>query len=454
MGKLRVSSVVRREFFGVMLVMTMVELANVGSSMVDGLMAGRLLGSVELAAFGIAGAYYVSYEYSAPHKTYKCLMGSAGLLLELGNDPEPLFRLGMTGTRYSLGDGKYLLYDDETPGLALTIYPHIDVIYFGDGEQEVIDPQTMVDAEGMVSVTVPAGYVVDESFEEAYTILSVSVETSEKDGAMLTYVLDVQNAIDIGVDNIEVAVEKIPETGTLSDDADKLLDKDPYDGGYEPLLTDGDTVPSTGGWLLVRAGYGVNVEKSAGGLVEFIGYHSGGYGSEIYRLYYVYPTTASGNVTIVLNEDATTAHWLKLTVNNPGGRKLTLAYEADEYTSFDFSDKTLTKDLVIEGDYLLLMGDSGLAKSDITAEKGVKSVTETDVDHVFHLALADGATEVVISVKAPANSGTAGGNNSNANGSPKTGDDTSLGLWAALLALSCAGLGAVALRTGKRRQSK
>lgn len=453
MGKLRVSSVVRREFFGVMLVMTMVELANVGSSMVDGLMAGRLLGSVELAAFGIAGAYYVSYEYSVPHKTYKCLMGSAGLLLELGNDPEPLFRLGMTGTRYSLGDGKYLLYDDETPGLVLTIY-YISVEYTGDEKDEVIDPQMYVYSDGKLSVTVPAGYVVGESFNGAYTIESVSVETSEKDGAMLTYVLDAQNAIDIGVDNIEVAVTKIDETGTLTDDADKLLDKDPYDGGYEPLLTDGDTVPSTGGWLLVRAGYGVNVEKSAGGLVEFIGYHSGGYGSEIYRLYYVYPTTASGNVTIVLDEDATSARWLKLTVNNPGGRKLTLAYEADEYTSFDFSDKTLTKDLVIEGDYLLLMGDSGLAKSDITAEKGVKSVTETDVDHVFHLALADGATEVVINVKAPANSGTAGGNNSNANGSPKTGDDTSLGLWAALLALSCAGLGAVALRTGKRRQSK
>ena len=58
MGKLRVSSVVRREFFDVMLVMTLLELANAGSSMVDGLMAGRLLGSVELAAFGIAGAYY------------------------------------------------------------------------------------------------------------------------------------------------------------------------------------------------------------------------------------------------------------------------------------------------------------------------------------------------------------------------------------------------------------
>ena len=58
MNKLRVSSVVHREFLGVMVVMTMLELANAGSSMVDGLMAGRLLGSVELAAYGIAGAYY------------------------------------------------------------------------------------------------------------------------------------------------------------------------------------------------------------------------------------------------------------------------------------------------------------------------------------------------------------------------------------------------------------
>ena len=56
--KHRVSSVVRRQFFSVMAVMTMVELANAASSMVDGLMAGRLLGPVELAAFGIAVPYY------------------------------------------------------------------------------------------------------------------------------------------------------------------------------------------------------------------------------------------------------------------------------------------------------------------------------------------------------------------------------------------------------------
>lgn len=36
----------------------MVELANAASSIVDGLMAGRLLGPVELAAFGIAVPYY------------------------------------------------------------------------------------------------------------------------------------------------------------------------------------------------------------------------------------------------------------------------------------------------------------------------------------------------------------------------------------------------------------
>ena len=58
MNKLRVSSVIRRQFFSVMVVMTMVELANAASSMVDGMMAGRLLGPTELAAFGIARPYY------------------------------------------------------------------------------------------------------------------------------------------------------------------------------------------------------------------------------------------------------------------------------------------------------------------------------------------------------------------------------------------------------------
>ena len=58
MGKGQYSSVIRRQFFDTMAVMTMVELANALSSMVDGMMAGRLLGAVELAAFGIADPYY------------------------------------------------------------------------------------------------------------------------------------------------------------------------------------------------------------------------------------------------------------------------------------------------------------------------------------------------------------------------------------------------------------
>ena len=58
MKKARTSSVIRKQFFSVMIVMTMMELAQAASSLVDAAMAGRLLGAEELAALGICKPYY------------------------------------------------------------------------------------------------------------------------------------------------------------------------------------------------------------------------------------------------------------------------------------------------------------------------------------------------------------------------------------------------------------
>lgn len=58
MNRTSVSSVIHREFFGAMIVMTAVELANAVCSLVDGAMAARLLGPTELAAYGIASPYF------------------------------------------------------------------------------------------------------------------------------------------------------------------------------------------------------------------------------------------------------------------------------------------------------------------------------------------------------------------------------------------------------------
>ena len=50
MEKAHTSSVIYKQFFGAMIVMTMMELAHAAATLVDGAMAGRLLGAAELAA--------------------------------------------------------------------------------------------------------------------------------------------------------------------------------------------------------------------------------------------------------------------------------------------------------------------------------------------------------------------------------------------------------------------
>ena len=58
MEKAHTSSVIYKQFFGAMIVMTMMELAHAAATLVDGAMAGRLLGAKELAALGICTPYY------------------------------------------------------------------------------------------------------------------------------------------------------------------------------------------------------------------------------------------------------------------------------------------------------------------------------------------------------------------------------------------------------------
>ncbi len=58
MEKAHTSSVIYKQFFGAMIVMTMMELAHAAATLVDGAMAGRLLGAAELAALGICTPYY------------------------------------------------------------------------------------------------------------------------------------------------------------------------------------------------------------------------------------------------------------------------------------------------------------------------------------------------------------------------------------------------------------
>lgn len=54
----KVSSIMQKQFLSSVIVLSMVELANSISGVVDGLITGRLLGSVEMAAYGIASPYY------------------------------------------------------------------------------------------------------------------------------------------------------------------------------------------------------------------------------------------------------------------------------------------------------------------------------------------------------------------------------------------------------------
>lgn len=52
------TSITKKQFIGTMTVMTMVELANAVSCVVDGLITSRFLGSTEMAAYGIAAPYF------------------------------------------------------------------------------------------------------------------------------------------------------------------------------------------------------------------------------------------------------------------------------------------------------------------------------------------------------------------------------------------------------------
>lgn len=55
--KYRVSSIMKKQFISSVIVLAMVEMANSISGVVDGLVTGRFLGSVEMAAHGIASPY-------------------------------------------------------------------------------------------------------------------------------------------------------------------------------------------------------------------------------------------------------------------------------------------------------------------------------------------------------------------------------------------------------------